>query len=522
MATSERPAPAGPGEESGTPRTLETAWFIFGDIHTGAGKTIEVRRRRTLRYRLARVYHLCIVWLLTAIGRKADRLPPPETERVPNKLEDFPHDDYFVGFVDAMIAMCGHAARTLGLMLMGDCFDALAVTINGKFGEKRTEKNGAKKMMKIIMGHPAFFDALASFLRLTNAELVIFTGNHDSFLNWPLVRKLVVRRLAKNDPVIAAKIRFVGYAERYRLIEDEVYFDHAMNAEPHTALDPDKPFITERHGKKLAEPELNEPLGNLMTEEIVHSIKQENQNVGTLEEEPHAWNEAWRFGRYGWAIRSGVTLAAFYWRRSAEGFSTIIKVVASTMPKPKPSKEPVIAYAEKALRDHKGNVRAVFVAHSHRPCRLTPEEGGTIVNVGSPTRRRRLVWPEAADSPDKRGFFGEGWRGLLHHLYSSKTPFGHTASLLVLYVAIASLLVAALLTSFGTAWTLTIILSKLFILVTLGFLCLKMLVRFFMIKPAVEEYVLFTCGLKRRYSDGTLLADLMRYDIAEKTIREHV
>lgn len=521
MTASEHPVQTGPGEESGNLKTLDIAWFILGDIHTGAGKTIEVRQHRTIRFRLAQLLHLAIVGLLRLIGRRADIAPPPETVPIKNPLEDFPHDGYFVGFVRAVIAMCGHATQVIGIKLMGDCFDALAVTIDGVFGKPRTQKNGAKKIRRIIAGHPQFFDILAEFIRLPNGYLDIFTGNHDSFLNWPLVRKLIVRRLAGNDQELAKRIRFIGYEERYQLIEGEAYFDHAMNAERHTALDPDKPFVTERYGRKLVEPELNEPVGNLMTEELANAIKLDNQNVSLLED-AHTWDEAWRTAKYGWAARSLGRLAAFYAHRFHEGLANIVAAVVSTMPKPKPIKDPVLAYAEKKLREFRSQVRAVFVAHSHKPSRTTFEEGGTVINVGSPARQRRLVWPAVADSPEKRHWYGEGWRGLTHHLYSSKTPFGLTVSLLLLYAMIAALLVSFLFMPLGKTLTLSIIFAKGFAFVTLAFLCFKGLARFFMVKPEVVEYVRFTCGLQRRYSDGMMLADLMCYDTEQQIIREMV
>ena len=513
MDTPEIPEQTGSGE-SGTPPSLESAWVIVSDIHKGEGQTIEVQRRHQLKNRLVQMLHRLLELTLKLIGVRIGRLSPLGTVEIPNPLEDFPYDDVFVAFVRRIIATWGHA-NVLGLKMMGDCFDALAVTCEGRQGVRPTEGVGANKMKKIIRGHPRSFDILAEFIALPNAYLDIFTGNHDSFLNWPAVQRILIRRISKGDALLAAKIRFVDYRSRYRQVEDGVLFDHGMNAEPHTALDPDKPFITERLGKKLRNPELNEPIGNLMTEQVVNPSKIRNDNLARLKD-AESWTEAVRRGRYFWGLFIGWNLAVFA-AKSAHRLRTILEVVFATT-----KHDPVDDYGESILREYGGIIVAVFLGHSHRAKRSTVAGLGTYINVGSPARIRRLEWPNLAYHWKSFRKIEELWRGFLHHLYSAKTPVGRKVTVSLLYLVVMGLIIAFLQTSFIGAWAYTLTVIKGFAIVTFAFLVLKSFTHLFMVKPDVVEYQLFTCGLKRCYSDGTLLVDLMEFNPIDDVIREYV
>src|SRR5688572_18759589 len=140
----------------------EEVHVIVSDMHLSAGKVLQVRAKRSIRWRVVR-----------AVKKVFTEVDPAPVYEVPNPLEDFVYDDVFAAFVAKVVATYG-SAQVLRIKLMGDVFDPLAVTWGGRLSDPPFEAVAAFKMRKIIRGHASYFDALVAFLKAPNARLDVF------------------------------------------------------------------------------------------------------------------------------------------------------------------------------------------------------------------------------------------------------------------------------------------------------------------------------------------------------------
>lgn len=497
---------AGIGEPSGTP-VLEEANIVVSDMHLGEGPVIRYRRR-------SRVFGL-------RVGRREQH---PVT--MPNPLEDFPFDNEFAAFL-AHQRDGFRDARILRVRLMGDVFDPLAVTMDGKFKDLPYEAVGLLKMRKIIQGHPAYFDALAEFIRDENARLDIFVGNHDLFLVWKTVQREIVRRLAGDDRVLQDRIRFIDRKFDYQVKERDVLYYHGMNAEPHNMCDAKTAILTNRFGTKLKHPVLNMPYGSYMTLALVNFLKLRNPLIGRIREEKELWTHALRF-KWGWGLYAGFMLLwhfiysqvfAFWdFRRKSSFKNTIATVLSTTV------KNPVDKYAMKLLKQE--GVRVVVLGHSHTWRRVSSSDG-TYINTGSWSLTYRLEEPKVELT---WGMFPKvefWWRATTRFFRTGEIRFFPRLKRIIVWAAIVATLVSYLVLSFPNnpqPWLVGLSLQDLKIpfAVLLGFMVLGGLFRFLAVPPTAVNDSRFTFGLIRHYSNGDLKADTKEWVPSERSVKECV
>lgn len=505
--------PNGDGTSQDAP-PLEEVSVVVSDMHLSAGKTLQVRVKRRLSWRIVR-------WVK---GFFTDVEPPPVYE-VPNPLEDFVYDDVFAAFVAKFVALYG-SADVLRLRLMGDVFDPLAVTWRGKLADPPFEAVSACKMRTIIRGHATFFDAIETFLKAPNARLDVFVGNHDQFLCWPKVQREIVKRLARRDPTIEAKIRFVDQSMDFSDQHRGVLYDHGMNAEAHNTIDPRTTILHDHFGQPLKRPILNKPLGSHMTVSLAGPLKLRNPLIGRMPTEWDIWLHAVKH-KWGWGVFAGFALAwmliynqlfAFWDIRRKTGFLTVLRVVLATT-----RHNPVDTYAQRLAR--REGVRVVVLGHSHIPRRVTGPDG-TYINTGTWAMKLRFVYPSFTYTWTKFRWLEVVMRTVGHFLKTGELAFARQLTKLVGFVAAVAAGLVFLFTSFREnsyhVLSYDLLDLKLPVGILLVFLVVSGLFRIFAIKPDVVDDTQFTFGLIRHYRDGGLKADLMRYAPQDDVIRECV
>ena len=94
----------------------------------------------------------------------------------------------------------------LALVLNGDVFDTLAEDVDGYVAVADAETT-VERIMK-DRSFARVWDALSEFVKLPGRTLVIVIGNHDIEIAFPPVQRLVVSRLAGEDPSGRARIEF--------------------------------------------------------------------------------------------------------------------------------------------------------------------------------------------------------------------------------------------------------------------------------------------------------------------------
>lgn len=496
------------------------------DQHLSSGQKILVRVRHTWGYRIRRYVKML-----------RGHAEPPDVVEVRNPLEDFLFDDEFASFLDRVIEEYGKS-RVLRLRLLGDCFDPLAVTWQGKMSDPPFEAVGAYKMRRIIRGHRVYFDALARFVRLPNARLDVFVGNHDQFLCWPAVQRQLLRRVAGNDPVLRERVRFIDQSMEFTDLHRGVQYNHGMNCEPHCTVDPKTTILYERLGIALKRPRLNKPLGSDMTVGLANRIKLQNSHVGRVRSEREIWRYAARF-RWMWSVFAIFSLAAHLfsdqvsvlwdWRRKtgilmlfrmmlAKLRETAAVVVSTTQ------HIPVDAMAEREMR-RQPDVRLFVYGHSHEP-RLVQSSDGSYLNTGTWVKALRLVYPTFEYRWKRFRSVEVLWHSLKHFFRTGKVEFAGQVIKLVAFVGIAAAIVAFLLTSFDQnrfhiLWY-DLLDFKLPAAILLVFFLIGGFFRIFAVKPDEVDDTHLTFGLVRHGKDGSLSVDLKEYHPETDSLRDYV
>lgn len=508
METQEEIPPGGPNENGPIYDEVEA---VLSDAHLSEGPILNVARKPNPAVRLFR----------TIAGRKV----APDIRQMLNPLEDFPDDGVFCSFLDRLVERFG-GARVLRLRLLGDMFDFLAVPWRGELKDPPFEGVACRKMERIFVGHQRFFDALTAFVTRTNAELVIFAGNHDLHLVWPRVQELILRRICGDDPVLRARVRFIDHRQGFREIHRGVLYDHGMNAEIDTSIDPKNAILTHGMGGELKRPILNQPLGNYMTIGLAAPLKLRNKLIGRMPTEKDIWLHAARFN-WQWGLYAGCMVVwiliynqffAFWDIRRKTGLLTMLRVILGTY-----RKNPVGEWAAKLLG--KDGVRVVVNGHSHIESRVTGPDG-TSINTGTWSKKLRFVWPQFPRLWKRFRWLEPAWRSTVHFFRTGELRLATKILKIVGFLALVAALLTFLWTTFpehgpqSLSWhpnDLKIYVGLgLIILVTVG------LWKFLIVEPDTEPATRYTFALVRHGPDEALNAELMEYRPDDGTFRECV
>ncbi|MFH1046768.1 MAG: hypothetical protein V1738_00550 [Patescibacteria group bacterium] len=496
-------------------RKYEEINIVISDLHLGEGPQTELEyggRRgfsRAMRVILYRVF---------GIGS------PHEV--VNNDLEEFHYDHEFADFL-GFTAERYRATDQLRLRLLGDVFDPLTVAWEGRYQDPPYEDVAVAKLVRIIAGHPDFFRALKDFISQSNCRLDIFVGNHDLFLVWPAVQRLLRSTITGDDSELDERLRIIDQRDRYRLKERDVLYEHGNFAEPHNSVKAQDTIVLSILGQNLRRPILNAPYGNYMFVDMVTRIKNSNPLVGRIRSDRRVWNHAFRY-RWLWGLKAGLLLVWHFIyshlfavadiRRKAT-LRKILDIVAWTT-----SNQSVDGYAMRLL-ERNDDVKVVVLGHSHNWRRMSSDHG-TYLNVGNWSCSYRLEEPAFELKWSRLPRVEFAWRALRHFFLTGEVRFAWRMTKFVGALALISAMFAFVFGAFdGGAWTfwpLQPIVTKVLVGLALTFILVAGVFRLFSTEPSIKSDTHFTFGLIGYRHDGKFRADLMEYDAKKRTANECV
>ena len=120
----------------------------------------------------------------------------------------------------------------VALILNGDIIDTLAEDISGYVAIDE-----AVSTVQRIMGDPSFkpvWDALAHFVAKEGRKLILVIGNHDIELAFPMVQRLILMRLAGENPLAHARIEFSTMGAGYSCMvgNSRIFCTHGNEVDP--------------------------------------------------------------------------------------------------------------------------------------------------------------------------------------------------------------------------------------------------------------------------------------------------
>lgn len=183
---------------------------------------------------------------------------------VVNPYDDFREDSRFEQLL-AKYTVGKFAEAEIHLILNGDIFDLLKVSVNGKFPEAVTERLALVKVEQCLKGHPRVVKALSGLLANPKSRITFQPGNHDMEFFFPGVQRLFCRALTGEDS--HPRVRFISEAPFFEL-EGGIQIHHGHQFEAIHAMDFKKLFIT----RGVSEPILNLPWGSLFILQVVNSL----------------------------------------------------------------------------------------------------------------------------------------------------------------------------------------------------------------------------------------------------------
>ena len=186
---------------------------------------------------------------------------------VVNLYDDF-HEDFRFEQLLTKYTSGKYAEAEVHLVLNGDIFDLLKVSVNGKFPEAVTERLALLKVEQCLKGHPRVINALSALLAIPSNRITFQPGNHDMEFFFPGVQRLFCRALTGEES--HPRVRFISEDPFFQL-EDGIQIHHGHQFEAIHAMDFQKLFITNR----VSEPILNLPWGSLFILQVVNQLMTE-------------------------------------------------------------------------------------------------------------------------------------------------------------------------------------------------------------------------------------------------------
>jgi UDP-2,3-diacylglucosamine pyrophosphatase LpxH len=181
--------------------------------------------------------------------------------------------------------------QRVALVLNGDIVDTLAENIAGYIA---VDEAGA--VLQRIMSDGSFgqvWDALAHFVRRERRSLVVVIGNHDIELAFPTVQRLIVTRLAGDDPLARARIEFstMGAGYTCTIGNARVFCTHGNEVDPWNYVryeDLAKVARRLNAGRSLTTAEWEPNAGTKMVKDVMNEVKRKYAWIDLLKPEAQA------------------------------------------------------------------------------------------------------------------------------------------------------------------------------------------------------------------------------------------
>lgn len=262
------------------------------------------------------------------------------------------------------------------LLLNGDVFDLLKVSVNGKFPDAITERLALMKLEQCLKGHPRAVKAIGSVLANPKNRITYQAGNHDMEVLFPGVQRMLCRALTGEET--HQRLMFVSEAPFFE-IEDGIQLHHGHQFEALHAMDFQKPFLTRGH----REPILNLPWGSLFMLHVVNKLLGERPYLDKVMPFWPLFVGGLFFDTAFTLKMLGVTAVAYtkarlnpmWWeKRPFDKLSRFLRSEVNFF-------ESLDHFARRILSSPK--VNAVFMGHTHAEMVRTYPRGKIYVNTGS-------------------------------------------------------------------------------------------------------------------------------------------
>jgi len=289
-----------------------------------------------------------------------------------NVYDDFKEDERLFQLLDRH---AGGDDEEVHLVLNGDIFDLLKVPVLGRFPDAISERLSKLKLYRCLKGHPRVVQAFARFLQNPRNVITYQPGNHDLELFFPGSQRLFTRFVTGEDH--HPRVRF---ALEGQLTLDGVQFHHGHQFEALHAVDMKKLFLP-IPGR---DPILNLPWGSLFLLHVVNELVRERPYLDKV-------HPFWPLFVGGMILDTRFTAkmiatsgAAFVRARFNPNWwqKRPFTKVSQFLRKEIGFFEVLDRYAKKILKGP-GDVRAVFMGHTHVPMLRTFEGNRVYVNTGT-------------------------------------------------------------------------------------------------------------------------------------------
>ncbi len=183
-----------------------------------------------------------------------------------NLFDDFRHDAQVTAFL-RRYSTGRYEGQEVELVLKGDIFDLLKVSVDGRFPDRITEAVAVRKLRRCLGGHPKVVRALGAFLAVRHKRISYLPGNHDMELFYPAAQRAFTEALTGRP--VDPRVRFV--TERpFHDVEGGVQIHHGQQFEAVHAFDWRRIFVEDR-GERI----LNLPWGSLFVLDVISRFKTE-------------------------------------------------------------------------------------------------------------------------------------------------------------------------------------------------------------------------------------------------------
>lgn len=177
-------------------------------------------------------------------------------------------------YIDEVHKQC--PAGRVALVLNGDVVDTLA-----EKGIEDIAVDNAVTIITEIMKDESFkpiWSALAEFVKSAGRTLIIILGNHDLELSFPEVQRLLVKKLAGDDPLCRSRIEFSTMGAGYACLvgEARVFCTHGNEVDAWNYVRYEELSRLTRRlnaGRSLKASEWKPNAGTMMVKDVINEVK---------------------------------------------------------------------------------------------------------------------------------------------------------------------------------------------------------------------------------------------------------
>ncbi len=317
---------------------------------------------------MARKYKLVVSDLHIGRGQTPGHLNP---------YESFTHDQKFAELL-RYYSTDYYEDEEVELILAGDIYDLLMVSVNGQFPDRITERIAVEKVRACIEGHPVAHKALRDFIAAPKKRITLLPGNHDFDFVYPRVQETLCEAIAgaRTDP----RVQFICDREYYEF--DGIQVQHGMQFEAVHYHNFREQFLTDRG----SEPILNLPWGSIFILRVLTRLKAQRPYVDRVRPFWAYFVRALVFDPI-FAIKLGVLALWYFLKTRIFSFRHLRARMRQNWTMIKEAEVyPDLIHKVQHFFKHHPHIHTIILGHTHVPLVRAFEGGRQYVNIGCWTR----------------------------------------------------------------------------------------------------------------------------------------